>query len=186
MDAEAQDVFRKLAAHRSSALVTTGVLPSGGDSHAGEDLLRNALTQAAGRLGRIDEPEAYVRQIMYRQQVNCWQLQWPRRGLPRAEPPQRGARRPLLARLRTIAPELASSFSPHEAQQARRADYSPMELSEPAATFIGANGELGRDTCPVPWRIRAGVVIRPALYTVGHLRRAVGVRLRRAVRSGKN
>ncbi|MFF0737840.1 hypothetical protein ACFYVK_40305 [Streptomyces chartreusis] len=52
-------------------------------------------------------------------------------------PPKRGARRPLLARLRTVAPELAASFSPHEAQQARRADYSPMEVSEPAATFIG-------------------------------------------------
>ncbi|MEU9662939.1 hypothetical protein [Streptomyces chartreusis] len=57
-------------------------------------------------------------------------------------PPKRGARRPLLARLRTtLAPELAA-FSPHEAQQARPAVYSPMEVSEPAATFIGANGCL--------------------------------------------
>lgn len=34
-----------------------------------------------------------------------------------------GPRRPLLAWLRTLTPELAA-FSPHEAQQARRADYS--------------------------------------------------------------
>ncbi|MFC8246191.1 SigE family RNA polymerase sigma factor [Streptomyces chartreusis] len=91
MDAEAQDVFRKLVAHRSSALLTTAVLPSGGDSPAGDDLLQNALTKAAGRLDRIDEPEAYVRQIRYRRPENRWQLQWPRCGLRATEPPQRGA-----------------------------------------------------------------------------------------------
>lgn len=164
MDAEAQDVFRKLVAHRSSALLTTAVLPSGGDSPAGEDPLQNALTKAAGRLGRSDEPEAYVRQIRYRRQEYRWQVQWPRRGLRAAEPPQRrapprglvsgisappvrdalarpwakqravhvlrrieappeaevacldcSAHLPLVARLRTLAPELAA-FSAHEAQ----------------------------------------------------------------------
>ncbi|KUN19283.1 RNA polymerase subunit sigma [Streptomyces antibioticus] len=88
MDAEAQDSFREFVEHRSSALLKTAVLLSGGDRHAGEDLLQNALIKAAGRWHRIDEPEAYVRQILYRQQISRWRLKWPRRELSVAEPPE--------------------------------------------------------------------------------------------------
>lgn len=90
MGAEAQDDFREFITHRSSALLKTAVLLSGGDRHAGEVLLQNALVKAACRWYRIDEPEAYVRQIMYRQQANRWQLKWPRCGLPVGEPPEPG------------------------------------------------------------------------------------------------
>ncbi|MEU1200833.1 SigE family RNA polymerase sigma factor [Streptomyces sp. NPDC005813] len=88
MDAEAQESFRQFVANRSSALLKTAVLLSGGDRHAAEDLLQNALIKAAGRWRQIDEPEAYVRQILYRQQVSRWRLKWPRRELSVAEPPE--------------------------------------------------------------------------------------------------
>jgi RNA polymerase sigma-70 factor (sigma-E family) len=91
MDAEAQESFREFVANRSSALLKTAVLLSGGDRHAGEDLLQNALLKAAGRWHRIDEPEAYVRQVLYRQQVSRWRLKWPRRELSVAEPPESAA-----------------------------------------------------------------------------------------------
>ncbi|WP_030933435.1 SigE family RNA polymerase sigma factor [Streptomyces sp. NRRL S-646] len=91
MDAEAQDSFREFVEHRSSALLKTAVLLSGGDRHTAEDLLQNALIKAAGRWQRIDEPEAYVRQILYRQQVSRWRLKWPGRELSVAEPPEAGA-----------------------------------------------------------------------------------------------
>jgi DNA-directed RNA polymerase specialized sigma24 family protein len=58
MDAEALESFRQFVDSRSSALLRTAVLLSGGDRHAGEDLLQNALVKAAGRWHRIDEPEA--------------------------------------------------------------------------------------------------------------------------------
>ncbi|QFZ77037.1 SigE family RNA polymerase sigma factor [Streptomyces fagopyri] len=91
MDAEAQENFREFVANRSPALLRTAVLLSGGDRHAAEDLLQNALIKAAGRWHRVDEPEAYVRQILYRQQVSRWRLKWPRREVSVAEPPE-GAR----------------------------------------------------------------------------------------------
>ncbi|MFF9218564.1 SigE family RNA polymerase sigma factor [Streptomyces viridosporus] len=91
MDAEAQESFREFVANRSSALLKTAVLLSGGDRHAGEDLLRNALIKAAGRWHRIDEPEAYVRQVLYRQQIGRWRLKWRGRELGVAEPPDVGA-----------------------------------------------------------------------------------------------
>ncbi|PWJ01998.1 SigE family RNA polymerase sigma factor, partial [Streptomyces sp. NWU49] len=37
MDAQAQESFREFVANRSSALLKTAVLLSGGDRHAGED-----------------------------------------------------------------------------------------------------------------------------------------------------
>ncbi|WP_189783808.1 SigE family RNA polymerase sigma factor [Streptomyces capitiformicae] len=88
MDAAGQESFREFVAGRSSALLKTAVLLSGGDRHAAEDLLQNALIKAAGRWQRIDEPEAYVRQILYRQQVSRWRLKWRRRELTVAEPPE--------------------------------------------------------------------------------------------------
>ncbi|MEV8022630.1 SigE family RNA polymerase sigma factor [Streptomyces sp. NPDC086554] len=88
MDAEGQESFREFVDNRSTALLRTAVLLSGGDRHAAEDLLQNALVKAAGRWHRIDDPEAYVRQILYRQQVSRWRLKWPRRELAVAEPPE--------------------------------------------------------------------------------------------------
>ncbi|MFF3466338.1 SigE family RNA polymerase sigma factor [Streptomyces sp. NPDC001984] len=88
MDAEARENFREFVANRSSALLRTAVLLSGGDRHAAEDLLQSALVKAAGRWQRIDEPEAYVRQILYRQQISRWRLKWRRREVTVAEPPE--------------------------------------------------------------------------------------------------
>ncbi|MFJ4520497.1 SigE family RNA polymerase sigma factor [Streptomyces sp. NPDC088810] len=90
MDAEAQESFREFVAGRSTALLRTAVLLSGGDRHAAEDLLQNALVKAAGRWQRIDEPEAYVRQVLYRQQISRWRLKWRRREVTVAEPPEPG------------------------------------------------------------------------------------------------
>lgn len=86
MDAEGHENFREFVENRSTALLKTAVLLNGGDRHAAEDLLQNALIKAAGRWHRIAEPEAYVRQILYRQQVNRWRLKWPRRELSVPEP----------------------------------------------------------------------------------------------------
>jgi RNA polymerase sigma-70 factor (sigma-E family) len=90
MDAEDLRGFREFVDHRSSALLTTAVLLCGGDRHAGEDLLQNALVKAVGRWRRIDDPEAYVRRVLYRQQVSRWRLKWPRREISVAEPPDSG------------------------------------------------------------------------------------------------
>ncbi|MER5515010.1 SigE family RNA polymerase sigma factor [Streptomyces sp. NPDC002677] len=88
MDAELDESFREFVDGRSSALLRTAVLLAGGDRHAAEDLLQNALIKAAGRWHRIDEPEAYVRQVLYRQQIGRWRLKWRRRELSVAELPE--------------------------------------------------------------------------------------------------
>ncbi|PKW07038.1 RNA polymerase sigma-70 factor, sigma-E family [Streptomyces sp. 1222.5] len=106
MDAQAQESFRHFVAGRSSALLKTAVLLAGGDRHAAEDLLQNALVKAAGRWERIEEPEAYVRRILYRQQISRWRLKWRRREVMVAEPPEteagHGPDAPAAAELRLV------------------------------------------------------------------------------------
>lgn len=88
MDALGQKQFREFVAARSPALLKTAVLLTGGDRHAAEDLLQNALMKAVGRWHKIDEPEAYVRQVLYRQQIGRWRLRWRQRELTVADPPE--------------------------------------------------------------------------------------------------
>jgi RNA polymerase sigma-70 factor (sigma-E family) len=91
MNAEGQESFREFVANRSPALLRVAVLLSGGDAHAAEDLLQNALIKAAGRWHRIDDPEAYVRQVLYRQQISRWRLRWRQREVVVAAPPETAA-----------------------------------------------------------------------------------------------
>ncbi|MFJ9816453.1 SigE family RNA polymerase sigma factor [Streptomyces sp. NPDC101151] len=183
MDAQAQESFREFVAGRSSALLRTAVLLTGGDRHAAEDLLQNALVKAAGRWQRIDEPEAYVRRVLYRQQISRWRLKWRRKEITVAELPEaaaasdasgtaelrlvlrtalsrltarqrtvlvlryfedlpeadvarmlgcsvgtvRSTTHRSLARLRTLAPELAS-LGPNDSGHRPSRDYSPVEV----------------------------------------------------------
>ncbi|MCT2593822.1 SigE family RNA polymerase sigma factor [Streptomyces sp. N2-109] len=92
MDAQGQEKFREFVANRSPALLRTAILLSGGDEHAAEDLLQNALIKVASRWNRVEEPEAYARQVLYRQQISRWRLRWRKRELTVADLPESAAR----------------------------------------------------------------------------------------------
>lgn len=70
VDERAQQEFTEFAAARSGELIRLAYLLAG-DQHAAEDLLQGALIKAAAHWERIHTaPEAYVRQIMYRDPVS--------------------------------------------------------------------------------------------------------------------
>lgn len=69
MDAHQKRKFRKFVATRSPEMLHVAMLLSGGDQHAAEGLLRKALVKTARRWHRIDEPEAYVREMLCRRQT---------------------------------------------------------------------------------------------------------------------
>jgi hypothetical protein len=74
--------FAGFAAARSGALIRLAYVLTG-DQHAAEDLLQTALTRAAARWGRIHTaPEAYLRQIMHREQISWWRRRARRREKP--------------------------------------------------------------------------------------------------------
>ncbi|WP_068928272.1 SigE family RNA polymerase sigma factor [Planobispora rosea] len=86
MDAAEERRFRDFVSARSPALMRLAYLLTGGDRHAAEDLLQIALARTVARWRTVEEPEAYVRQVMYRQQVSWWRR---RREATFAEPPDR-------------------------------------------------------------------------------------------------
>ncbi|MEV6107444.1 SigE family RNA polymerase sigma factor [Streptomyces sp. NPDC051940] len=87
MDPGSEERFREFVESRSHVLLKAALLLSGGDLAAAEDLLQSALIKAADRWQRIEEPEAYVRQVLYRQQIGRWRLKWPGHERTVAEPP---------------------------------------------------------------------------------------------------
>ena len=91
MNERARREFAEFAAARSGALIRVAYVLTG-DQHAAEDLLQTALTRAAARWERIHtDPEAYVRQIMYREQVSWWRRRARRRETPMADLPDQAA-----------------------------------------------------------------------------------------------
>ncbi len=91
MDAADERRFREFVSEASPALMRLGFLLTGGDQHSAEDLVQTALAKALTKWSRIDDPEAYVRQIMYRQQISWWRLHRRRRETVVADPPERAA-----------------------------------------------------------------------------------------------
>ena len=80
MDEGARQDFTDFVATRSNQLIRLAYVLTG-DQHTAEDLLQNALAKAAAHWARIHTaPEAYVRRIMYREQVS-----WLRRRARRPE-----------------------------------------------------------------------------------------------------
>ncbi|MBB6627648.1 SigE family RNA polymerase sigma factor [Nocardioides sp. KIGAM211] len=68
----AEDAFHAFVVARTPALSRTAYLLTG-DAHLAEDLVQAALFKAARAWDRIeDSPEAYVRRILYTQNVSWW------------------------------------------------------------------------------------------------------------------
>jgi RNA polymerase sigma-70 factor (sigma-E family) len=83
--------FTDFVAGRTGALIRVAYALTA-DQHAAEDLLQSALMKAAGHWRRIHtSPEAYVRQIMYREQVRGWRRLSRHREIATAAPPDRQA-----------------------------------------------------------------------------------------------
>lgn len=91
MDECARQDFAEFVAARSRQLMRLAYVLTG-DQHAAEDLLQAALVKAAAHWGRIHTaPEAYVRRIMYREQVNWLRRRARRRETAMAEVPATAA-----------------------------------------------------------------------------------------------
>ncbi|MGH3155603.1 MAG: SigE family RNA polymerase sigma factor [Streptosporangiaceae bacterium] len=89
MEESARRDFGEFVAARSGDLIRLAYVLSG-DQHAAEDLLQSALTKAAAHWGRIHSaPEAYVKQIMYREQVSWWRRRSRRPETAMAQVPER-------------------------------------------------------------------------------------------------
>jgi RNA polymerase sigma-70 factor (sigma-E family) len=89
VDQVAETEFRDFVTACSPELMRRAFVLVGGDYEAARDLVQAALAKALSRWDSIDQPIAYVRTIMYRQQINWWRRGWGRMELPSAEVPER-------------------------------------------------------------------------------------------------
>ncbi|MGW7330478.1 hypothetical protein ACWGIU_18160 [Streptomyces sp. NPDC054840] len=123
MVADGKQSFREFVVTRSPELLHVAMLHSGGDQHAAEILLEKSLVKAARRWNRMDEPEAYVREMLGRWQTGCRKplvaavgdstdagVLLPVHGAPKVEPERRGH-----GALQADAPE--SRLSDHFVEQ---------------------------------------------------------------------
>jgi RNA polymerase sigma-70 factor (sigma-E family) len=93
LDQLAEREYREFVASRHTALFRVAMLLTGHRQDA-EDLLQTALTKLAlhwTRVARAAAADAYVRKILYHQQVSRWRSRRYRREHVTAEPPDRGA-----------------------------------------------------------------------------------------------
>ncbi|WP_116952273.1 SigE family RNA polymerase sigma factor [Jiangella endophytica] len=88
MDAQAEGEFREFVEARSLALRRTAYALTG-DPHQAEDLVQAALVKLVRRWHRVDNPEAYVRRIMYHDLASRWRRRRIVREDAVAEPPDR-------------------------------------------------------------------------------------------------
>jgi RNA polymerase sigma-70 factor (sigma-E family) len=85
-----REAFLEFASSRSPALLRmAGALT--GDRHSAEDLVQAGLEKAVRRWHRIDDPEAYVRRVIYHEYVSWWRRAGRRSEKLTAEPPERAA-----------------------------------------------------------------------------------------------
>ncbi|MGC5028362.1 SigE family RNA polymerase sigma factor [Micromonospora sp. DT229] len=82
------DTFHEFVVQRSPALSRTAYLLTG-DHQLAEDLLQTALASSYRHWRRIHDgdPEAYVRRVMYHQQVSWWRRRRPSERLE-SQPPE--------------------------------------------------------------------------------------------------
>jgi RNA polymerase sigma-70 factor (sigma-E family) len=91
MNDEARARFGEFVAGRTASLIRLAYLLTG-DQHAAEDLLQSALAKTAARWGKLrnEDPDAYVRTVMYREQISFWRRRGRRREVAVQAPPDRG------------------------------------------------------------------------------------------------
>lgn len=76
MKSSDEDDFRAFVNARSGDLMRRAFVLTGGDQHAAEDLVQTALAKAADHWSQLDHPLAFVRTVMYRQQISWHRLGW--------------------------------------------------------------------------------------------------------------
>src|SRR4051794_8934535 len=74
----AEAAFEDFVRARTAAFSRIAYLLTG-DHHHAEDLVPTALARAAVRWSRLDDPERYVRRVLYTQGVSWWRVRRRRR-----------------------------------------------------------------------------------------------------------
>jgi RNA polymerase sigma-70 factor (sigma-E family) len=87
VESTAREEFVEFCRVRSASLIRVAY-GFAADQQLAEDLLQTALERMARRWRHIDDPEKYVRRVMYNESA-LWRRRWRRRETTMAQPPDR-------------------------------------------------------------------------------------------------
>jgi RNA polymerase sigma-70 factor (sigma-E family) len=78
MDEADEELFREFVALHSPELMRRAFVLVGGDFDAAKDLVQAALIKLVSRWTSVEDPLAYLRTVIYRQQISWWRRGWSR------------------------------------------------------------------------------------------------------------
>jgi RNA polymerase sigma-70 factor (sigma-E family) len=136
--------FTAFVAERAHSLLRTAYALTG-DRHAAEDLVQNALGKAYARWRRIeDEPEPYVRRMIYNDFVSSWRRSRRRAEISVAEPPDRSgpARLENDAALRMLLRDALMALPPRQRAVLVLRYFEDLSLQETAAVLSCGQGTV--------------------------------------------
>ncbi|GAA3276909.1 SigE family RNA polymerase sigma factor [Dactylosporangium vinaceum] len=106
--------FEEFVRARTGAFARTAYLLTGDRQHA-EELVQTALLAAAERWGRLDDPERYVRRVLYTRAVSWWRvLRRRRREVLTDAPPERPAGSAVDPELRIVLAQALGRLTPKQ------------------------------------------------------------------------
>lgn len=159
MDARSEQEFTEFVAARSRAMLRVAQLLTN-DRHQAEDLVQTALAKLAGRWHRVDDPEAYVRRIIYHEQVSWWRRRARFREDPSAEVSERAEadgstqvdrRLDLTAALRQLGPRQRAVLVLRYFEDLSEAEVADILGCAPGTVGSQAHRALARLREVAPW-----------------------------------
>jgi RNA polymerase sigma-70 factor (sigma-E family) len=167
MDKDAEREFREWVVARQDRLLRVALLLTGHREDA-EDLLQGALTKLALRwksVARSGSPDAYVRKILYHQNISWWRVRRNRHQYLAAELPEQRERGDLASdtALRLSLAEVLAELTPRQRAVVVLRYYEDLPEAEVAAILGCGIGTVRSQTHRTLARLR---VLSPELSTM--------------------
>jgi RNA polymerase sigma-70 factor (sigma-E family) len=167
MDKDTEREFREWVVARQDRLLRVALLLTGHREDA-EDLLQAALTRLAlhwRSVTRSGSPDAYVRKILYHQNISRWRVRRNRRDYLAAELPEQSTRHDLASdtALRLSLAEVLAELTPRQRAVIVLRYYEDLPEAEVAEILGCAIGTVRSQTHRTLARLRA---VSPELSTI--------------------
>ncbi len=147
METSHEAEFSAFVTERAHALLKTAYALTG-NQHAAEDLVQTALAKAFARWRRIDEPEPYLRKMIYNDFVSGWRSRRSRAEITVAQPPDHAGGRYLESdtALRLMLRDALQALPPRQRAVLILRYFEDLSVEETAAVLSCRQGTVASQT----------------------------------------
>ncbi|GAB3826200.1 SigE family RNA polymerase sigma factor [Dactylosporangium cerinum] len=143
VDTPEEAEFSAFVEQRAHTLLKTAYALTG-DRHAAEDLVQTALAKAFSRWRRIDEPEPYLRRMIYNEFASGWRSRRRQAEVSVPEPPERAGNRVMEAdtALRLLLRDALRALPPRQRAVLILRYFEDLSVEETAAVLSCRQGTV--------------------------------------------